>query len=271
MNIQPSITHTQVLCQWIQRVDCNCVEAVVSKISSLVPWFTASFWWSMFYNREYIYSLEYNNLVSILKSRDINLLTKVRLVKAMVFPVVMYGCKSWTIKKAECEELMFLNCGVREDSWESPGLMWKDPDAGKDWRQEEKGMIEDEMVGWHHWLNGHGFGWTLGVGDGLGGLACCGSWGRKESDTTEWLNWTGLQGDETSQSQRKSVLNVHWKDWCWSWNSNTLATWCEELTHWKIPWCWEGLKAGGEGDNRGWDSWMASPTRWTWVWASSRS
>ena len=58
---------------------------------------------------------------------------------------------------------------------------------------------------------------------------------------------------------------------CWSWNSNTLATWCEELTHWKRPWCWEILKAGGEGDNREWDGWMASPTQWTWVWASSGS
>ena len=57
----------------------------------------------------------------------------------------------------------------------------------------------------------------------------------------------------------------HWKDWCWSWNSNTLATSCEELTHWKRPWCWEGLGAGGERDNRGWDGWMASPTWWTWV------
>ena len=71
-------------------------------------------------------------------------------------------------------------------------LIWKDPDAGKDWGQEEKGMTEDEMVGWHHWHNGHGFGWTPGVGDGQGGLACCGSWGCKESDMTEWLNWTEL-------------------------------------------------------------------------------
>ena len=67
-------------------------------------------------------------------------------------------------------------------------LIGKDPDAGKDWRQEEKGTTEDEMVGWHHQLNGHEFGWTLGVGDGQGGLACCDSWGRKESDMTEWLN-----------------------------------------------------------------------------------
>ena len=64
---------------------------------------------------------------------------------------------------------------------------------------------------------------------------------------------------------------VHWKDWCWSWNSNTLATWFQELTHLKRPWCWERLKAGEEGDDRGWDSWMALPTQWTWVWVSSGS
>ena len=129
------------------------------------------------------------NLDSILKSRDITLSTNARLVKAMVFPVVMYGCESWTIRKAE--ELMLLNCGVEEDSWES----------------------------------------------------------------------LGLQGDPTSPSWRRSVLGVHWKDWCWSWNSNTLATWCEELTHLKRPWCWERLRVGGKGDDRGWDGWMASPTR----------
>ena len=68
-----------------------------------------------------------------------------------------------------------------------------------------------------------------------------------------------------------SVLNIYWKDWYWSWNSNTFATWCEELTHFKRPWCWERLKAGGEGDDRGWDGWMASPTQWTWVWVDSGS
>ena len=68
-------------------------------------------------------------------------------------------------------------------------LIGKDPDAGKDWGQEEKGTREDEMVGWHHRLNGHGFGWTLGVADGQGGLACYGSWGCKELDMTERLNW----------------------------------------------------------------------------------
>ena len=67
----------------------------------------------------------------------------------------------------------------------------------------------------------------------------------------------------------KSILNIHWKDWCWSWSSNTLATWWEELTDWKRPWCWERLKSGGEGNDKGWDGWMASPTQWTWIWASS--
>ena len=168
------------------------------------------------------------NLDSILKSRDITLPTKVHLVKAMVFPVVMYGCESWTIKKSEHQRIdaFELWCWRRllrvpwtardriqpvhpkgDQSWvfiggtdaeaETPILwppdakswfIWKDPDAGKDWGQEEKGTTE--MVGWHHWLNGHGSGWTPGVGDGQGGLECCGSWGCKELDRTELLNWT---------------------------------------------------------------------------------
>ena len=86
-------------------------------------------------------------------------------------------------------------------------------------------------------------------------------------DTWECL---GLQGDQTSQSERKSTLNIHWKDWYWSWNSNTLATWCEEWTNWKRPWCWGRLRAGGEEDDRWWDGWTASLTQWTWVWANSR-
>ena len=81
----------------------------------------------------------------------------------------------------------------------------------------------------------------------------------------------GLKGDPNSPFWRRSVLGVHRKDWCWSWNSNTLATSCEELTYWKRLWCWEGLGAEGEGDDRGWDGWMASRTRWTWVWVNSRS
>ena len=64
-------------------------------------------------------------------------------------------------------------------------------------------------------------------------------------------------------------MHIHWKDWCWSWNSNSLATWCEELTHWERPGCREILKMGGEGDDRGWDGWMASLTQWTWVWVNS--
>ena len=79
----------------------------------------------------------------------------------------------------------------------------------------------------------------------------------------------GLQGDQTSQSFRKSVLDIHWKDWGWSRSSNNMATWCKELTHWKRPWCWERLKVDGEGDDREWDGRMASLTQWTWVWANS--
>ena len=97
-------------------------------------------------------------------------------------PVQPKGDQSW----------MFIgrtNVEAHAKSW----LIWKDPDAGKDWGQEEKGMTEDEMVGWHHRLDGHGFGWTPGVGDGQGVLACCSSWSHKESDTTEWLNWTELK------------------------------------------------------------------------------
>ena len=89
--------------------------------------------------------------------------------------------------------------------WPHDAKSWfigKGPDAGKDWGQEEKGMTEDKMVGWHHQLNGNGFGWTLGAGDGQGGLVCCSSWGRKESDTTEWLNWL------TAMSYKNSSLNI---------------------------------------------------------------
>ena len=77
------------------------------------------------------------------------------------------------------------------------------------------------------------------------------------------------KGNQSLSIQRKSILNIHWKDWCWSWSFSTLDTWCQELTHWKRPWCWERLKAGGEGDDRGWHDWMASSTQWTCAWASS--
>ena len=81
----------------------------------------------------------------------------------------------------------------------------------------------------------------------------------------------GLQGEPTNPSLRSSVLGAHWKDWHWSWNSRSLATSFKELTHWKRPWCWERLRAIGEGNDRGWDDWRASLTRWTWVWVNSGS
>ena len=164
------------------------------------------------------------NLDSILKSRDITLSTKVHLVKAMVFPVVIYGCESWTIKKAEGQRIDAFelwcwrrllrvpwtarraNQSILKDI--SPGcslvglmLKLKLQSFGHLMQRADsfvktlmlgkaagEGMTEDEMVGWHHRLYGHGFGWTLGVGDGQGGLACCGSWSRKELDTTEQPN-----------------------------------------------------------------------------------
>ena len=110
-------------------------------------------------------------------------------------PVHPKGDQSWVFigrNDVEVETPILWPPDVR--SW----LIGKDPDARKDWGQEEKGTTEGEMVGWHHWLNGRVFGWTLGVGNGQGDLACCGSWGRKESDMTEWLNWTELNAIESS-------------------------------------------------------------------------
>ena len=118
--------------------------------------------------------------------------------QSLVFPVVMYGCESWTIKKSEHQRIDVF-----------------------------------ELWCWRRLLR---------------------------------VPWTARR---SNQFIRKSVLNIHWKDWCWSWNSNTLATWCEELTHWISPWCWEKLKTGGEGNDRRWNNWMGSLTRWTWVWVSS--
>ena len=150
-------------------------------------------------------------------------------------------------------------------------LIGKDSDAGKDWRQE-KGTTKDEMVVWHNRLNGHEFEQTLGVGDGQGSLVCCSPWGWKESDTTEQLNWTELDCKEIKPVNPKgnqpeySLEGLMLKDW----SSNTLATWWEELTHWKRLWCWKRLRAEQEGDDRGWDGWMASLTQWTWIWANFR-
>ena len=141
------------------------------------------------------------NLDSIFKSRDITLPTKVLLVKTMVFPVIMYGCESWTVKKAECR---------RFDAFE---LWW--------WRR------------------------LLRV---------------------PWTAW------RSNKSILKEIIpDYSLKDWCRSLSTNTLVFWCKEPTHWKRPWCWEGLGAGGEGDDREWDGWMTSLTQWTWVWVNSGS
>ena len=171
------------------------------------------------------------NLDSILKSRDITLLTNVHLVKAMVFPVIMYHCESWTIKKAEHQRINAFELWCwrrlsrvlwmarrsnqsilnevspdihwRDWCWSWSSIFWppdanswlvgKDRDAGKDWRWEEKGTTEDEMVGWHHQLDGHEFEQAPEVGGGQGSLACCSPWGCKELDTMERLNWTKLK------------------------------------------------------------------------------
>ena len=151
------------------------------------------------------------NLDSFLTSRDITWPKIFCLVIAMVFPVVMmYGCESWTIKKAEHQtinafELWFWrrllkvplavsrsNQSILKEAevlilWPPSAKYWligKDPDAGQDWRQEDKGMTGDEMVGWHHQLDAHEFEQVLRVGDGQGSLACCSPWGYKELDTT---------------------------------------------------------------------------------------
>ena len=128
------------------------------------------------------------NLDSILKSRDITLPTKVCLVKAMVFPVVMSGCESWTIKKAECRRINAF-----------------------------------ELWCWRRLLR---------------------------------VPWTARRSNESILKKISPEYSLEGLQRCWSWNSNTLATWCEEPTHWKRPWYWERLRAGEEGDNRGWDGWM---------------
>ena len=141
------------------------------------------------------------NLDSILKSRDITLPTNVHLVKAMVLPVVMYGCESWTIKKTECRRI---------DGFE----LWC----------------------WKRLLR---------------------------------VPWTARRSNQSILKEISPGCSL--VELMWSWNSSTLATWCKELTHLKRSWYWERLREGGEGDNRGWDGWMASPTQWTWVWVNSGS
>ena len=150
------------------------------------------------------------NLDSILKSRDITLPTKVRLVKAMVFPVVMYGCENLAIKKVEHQRI---------DSFE----LWC-------WRRLLR-------VPW----------------------------------TARRSNQFILKEISPEYSLEGPMLKLKLQYFGRSWNSNTLAIWCEELTHLKRPWCWERLKAEGGGDDRGWDGWMATPTQWIWVWVNSGS
>ena len=166
------------------------------------------------------------NLDSVFKSREITLLTKVCLVKAMweldceeswapynlcfwtvvlektleslldckeIQPVYPKGGQSWVfIARTDAEAEAPILWPPHAKSW----LIGKDPDAGRDWRQEEKGTTEDAMAGWHHWLDGRESEWSPGVGDGQGGLACCDSWGRKELDVTERLNWTEQRKDK---------------------------------------------------------------------------
>ena len=122
----------------------------------------------------------------------------------MVFTVVMYGCESWTIKKAECQRIDALNYGV----------------------------VEERLLRVHR---------------------------------------TARRSNQSILKEIRPEYSLEIRIFIRCWSSNTLATRCEELTHWKRPWCWERLKTGGEGDNRGWDGWMVSPTQWTWVWASSGS
>ena len=217
------------------------------------------------------------NLDSVWKSRDITLPTKVHPVKALFFLLVMYGCESWTIKKAkhrridpfelwcwsfesplDCKEIQpvypkenqsWIFIGRTDAEAETPilwppdaknWLIWKYPDAGKDWRWEEKGMTEDEMVGWHHRLNGHEFEWTLEVSHGHGGLACCNQWICKESDSTEWLNWTdSINITFICTGKPKDPCNLLYFDiYCYDLELNSQYIWhlpIEELTSWDIP------------------------------------
>ena len=141
------------------------------------------------------------NLDSMLKSRDITLPTKVLLVKGMVFPVVMYGCENWTIKKAELQRIDIF-----------------------------------ELWCWRRLLR---------------------------------VPWTARRSNQSILKEISPEYSL--EELVLSWNSNTLATWCTELTYWKRSLCWERLKAGGEGDTWGWNGWMASPTQWIWVWVNSWS
>ena len=146
-------------------------------------------------------------------------------------PVHSEGDQSWVFfgrTYAKAETLVLWPPHAK--SW----LTGKNSDAGRDWGQEEKGMTEDEMAGWHYRLDGREFEWTPGVGDGQGGLACCDSWGRKESDTTERLDWTELNSLNVSLEYHTEVF---WEHWSQITNDKSL-TWLTVQTHmWKV---WEG-------------------------------
>ena len=155
-------------------------------------------WWLHLWNEKMLAlgRKTMTNLDSILKNRDITLPTKVRLVKDMIFPVVMYRCESWTMKKAECQ-------------WTDAFELWC-------WRRLLRVL------------------------------------------------WTARRSNQSILKEISPEYSLEGL-MLWSWNSNTLAMWCKELTQWRRPWFWERLKEG-EGDHRGWDGWMASLTWWTWVW-----
>ena len=251
-------------------------------------------------------------------------------------PVHPKGDQSWVfIESTDAEAETPTLLPPHAKSW----LIGKDPDAGRDWRQE-KGMTEDEVVGWHHQLNGHEFDQAPGVGDGQGSLASYSPWshrvrhnwvsnheikrrlllGRKVMTNLDSIlksrditlptnvclvkamvfpvvmyvckSWTIKKAecwriDVFELWCRRRPLRVPWNckeiqpvhpegDQSWMFVGRTDAEtetpilWpCKELTHWKRPWCWEWLGAGREEDDRGWDGWMASPTRWTWVWVNT--
>ena len=162
---------------------------------------------------------------SVLKSKDVTLSTKVHIVKAMVFPVVMYRCKSWTIKKPESPKIdaFELWCWRRflrvpwtiSNNW----LIGKDSDTGKYWREKDKRVTENEMSGWYHRFDGHELGKTLGDGKGQGGLECCSPWGCKKSDTTWWQKNDNNKMTLPPCYVFHFVGNLTWGLWPWQWGT----------------------------------------------------
>ena len=139
--------------------------------------------------------------------------------------VLPKGDQSWVfIGRTDVEAEALVLCPPDAKNW----LICKDPDAGKDWGQEEKGMKENEMVGWHHWLNGHEFGWTPGVGDEQGGPACCSPWGRKELEMAERLNWTEFIGRTDAEVEAPVLWLPHVKSWLIGKHSDAGKDWRQE-------------------------------------------